>query len=169
MSKFILCFVFDGDGGYRPIPYTAMMQDGVRALQYADRYFLPLHGYLLEVSQADYIEFYRDMHRQQYIDKRSKDKQDFYYHALDLEGIQGESIIRDLCANVEEQAIRNIMADKLHIALQLLSDDEQRLVQMLYFEQQTQAHCAKAYGVSQQVISYRKKQIVERLRKIFEI
>lgn len=169
MSNFILCFVFDGEGGYRPLPYSALTSDGVRNPEYAGRYFLPLHGYLLEVTRSKYLDYYRSERRQRYIKERAREKGDISYHALDTEELQGESIIRDLCADVEEQAIRNIMAEKLHIALKLFSEEEQRLIHMIYFEDQTETQCAEVFGVSHQAVNKRKKRILERLRKIFEI
>lgn len=169
MSRFILCFVFDDNGGYRPLPYSALVSEGVRNPEYADRYFLPLHGYLLEVSKEDYLDYYRSERRYRYINERATSKGDLYYHALDSEDLQGESIIADLCADVEAQAIRNVMAEKLHLALGLLSDEDQQLIRMIYFEEQTESQCAEVFGIAQQNINKRKKRILERLKKIFEV
>lgn len=169
MNKYILCFVLDDNGGYRPVPYSALVNDGIRNPEYINRYFLPLHGYLLEVSREDYLEYYRSNRRQRYIEERAKKNGDISYHALDTDDWQGESILEDLCVDVEAQVIRNVMANKLHHAIALLSDEDQLLVRMLYFEQQTERQCAEVFSTSKQVISYRKKRVLERLRKLFEI
>lgn len=170
MSKFILCFIFDSTGGYKPVPYSFLMSaDGTRNPEYASRYFLPLQGYLLEVSQEDYRDFYRTERRRRYVREQEGKTGRVSYHDLVEDHFRGKRILQDLCADVESEVIRNIMAEKLHIALQLLSDDDQRLVHMIYFENQTEAHCAEVFGVTQQAIHGRKIRILNRLRKIFEI
>lgn len=169
MFEFILCFVFDEDGGYRPVSYEVIAPDGVRSPEYANRYFLPLHGYLLEVSQQSYLAFYKEQRRYRYTKERAKKKGDISYYQLGSDDTDGESIIRDVLTNVEEEAIRNVMAEKLHIALALLPAEEQLLVHMIYFEQQTEAQCGEVFGVSHQAIHKRKGRILEKLRKILEI
>ena len=63
MSKFKLCFIFDESGDYKPVPYSKLMINGERRDEFKDKYFLPLNGYLLEVSREDYLDHYKNVNR----------------------------------------------------------------------------------------------------------
>lgn len=60
------------------------------------------------------------------------------------------------------------MVEKLHNCLKLLSDDEINLIRRRYWDQMSQTDLASELQVSQQVISYREKQILGKLKKLLE-
>jgi len=72
MGRIKLCFIFDGAGDYKPVPHSRLMDGDERREEFAGRYFIPLNGYLLEVSQQDYFEHYRSVNRKNYIRKEAK-------------------------------------------------------------------------------------------------
>lgn len=67
------------NGGYTELTYEEFRRREQICPLYADKLFLPLYGRLMEVSKADYEEYYRAKRRQKYLDERSADNGDFSY------------------------------------------------------------------------------------------
>jgi len=88
MAKFKNCFIKDNES-YREIPYTALFIGKERNPEYANRYFLPFHGYLLEVPFEDYQEEYQDIRRLKYLQKEAQRNGEISYDALDSEEMNG--------------------------------------------------------------------------------
>ena len=81
------------NGGYTELTYDEFRRREQICPLYADKLFLPLYGRLMEVSQADYEEFYRMKRRQKYLDERSADNGDFSYDMLTTDEFSGEDIL----------------------------------------------------------------------------
>lgn len=92
-----------------------------------DKFFLPLHGMLMEVTEETYKEYYRDKRRQKYIDERSKAHGDISYNSFDTDEFLGEDILVDKRIDVEAQVISKMTVEKLQKAFLLLSPDEKAL------------------------------------------
>jgi RNA polymerase sigma factor (sigma-70 family) len=165
MSKFKLCFILDNEGNYWPVPYSKLMDGKERKEEYADRYFLPLNGYLLEVSRDDYLDYYKNINRMGYIRNEARRAGEVSldsFSTFDDAGFQG------LYEDVVEIALSEIMIQHLHKAIALLDDNDQRLVKLLYFDEQTERQCAEIFGLSQHAIHSRKKRILKKLKNILE-
>ena len=55
------------NGVYREISYNELKQLEQADKSYMDKFFLPLHGMLMEVTEETYKEYYRDKRRQKYM------------------------------------------------------------------------------------------------------
>ena len=165
MSKFKLCFIFDETGDYKPVPYSKLMDNGERRDEYKDKYFLPLNGYLLEVNREDYLDHYKNANRQEYIRKEAKRAGQISLQSMTALDDFG---IRDLYEDVAERVITDMMNVYLHNAIATLSEDDQLLIRLLYFDEQTEQHCAEVLGVNQSTVNRRRNRIIEKLRKILE-
>ena len=165
MSKFKLCFIFDNSGDYKPVPYAKLMENGERRDEFKDKYFLPLNGYLLEVSRKDYLDHYKNVNRQEYIRKEAKRVGEISLQSMT--GLDDEGI-RCLYEDVAEKVITEMMNVYLHKAISMLDDEEQLLIRLLYFDEQTEQHCAEILGINQSTINRRKIRILEKLRKILD-
>ena len=82
------------NGVYKEISYNELKQLEQADKSYMDKFFLPLHGMLMEVTEETYKEYYRDKRRQKYIDERSKLNGDVSYNALDTDETLGEDVLR---------------------------------------------------------------------------
>ena len=82
------------NGVYREISYNELKQLEQADKSYMDKFFLPLHGMLMEVTEQTYREYYRDKRRQKYVDERSKLNGDVSYNALDTDETLGEMFLR---------------------------------------------------------------------------
>lgn len=135
---------------------------------YADKFFIPLHGMLMEVTEETYRDFYKAGRRQKYIDERSAENGDFSYDMLTTDDFNGVDILVDESESLDEQIIQKIMLDKLKHALLLLSVDEQELIREIFVEELSERTLAEKYNVSQVAIHKRKIKILEKLKKIIE-
>ncbi len=157
------------NGGYTELTYEEFRHREQTCPLYADRLFIPLHGMLMEVSEKDYLDFYKNKRRQKYIDERSAENGDFSYDMLTTDDFNGEDILPDKSEPLDEQVVQKIMTDKLKSALPLLAEDEQKLIREIFYENLSERSLAEKYDVSQVAIHKRKVKILEKLKKIMKI
>lgn len=137
-------------------------------VSYADKFFIPLHGMLMEVTEETYRDFYKSQRRQKYIDERSVENGDFSYDMLTTADFNGEDILIDTSQEIDEAVIHKIMLDKLHDSLVLLSDDEQKLINALFFRNLSEREWSSETGIPQKTINDRKRRILIKLKKLLE-
>ncbi len=133
---------------------------------YVDKLFLPIQGCLIETDLTHYTEYYRDREHHRYLQK-----QESAYHVISIEAINADDsfdAIPDEDAKVEEAAIHKIMLDKLRSALSTLSDDEQKLVNAIFFEGLSEREFSRISGIPQMTINNRKRRILTKLKKFLE-
>lgn len=153
-------------GNYKEITYSELKQLEQADKSYMDKFFLPLHGMLMEVTEEAYKEYYRDKRRQKYIDERSKANGDISYNSFDTDELLGEDILVDKHTDVEAQVISKMTVQQLRQAFLLLSTDEIALLKLRYFKEYSEIKLSKYYGLSQQAISKRIKKILSKIKKI---
>lgn len=161
------CFVFSPEG-YEEIPYTELCHRRDTDPTYQDKKFIPLHGMLMEVTEADYTAFYKDKRRQKYLDERSEENGDISVDMLTTEEFNGADILVDATDPVDEQVIHRIMLDKLQDSLPLLSADELELIHDLFYSELTERDIAAKLGISQAAVNKRKKRILAQLKKYLD-
>ena len=150
-----ICFIRT-ENGYEQITYAELCKLINTNEEYKSKKFLPLHGMLMEVTEEQYKEFYRQKRRQKYIDERSAENSDFSYDMLTTDDFNGEDILVDDSESLDEQVIRKIMTDKLRGALRLLSEDEQELIYGLFYENLSEREYAAQKGVYHNAIHNKK-------------
>jgi len=69
---------------------------------------------------------------------------------------------------VDEIVEDRMLLEMLYAALQELTDDERDLIDALFYRDETERSVAKKVGVSQNTINYRKKNVLDKLRKLIE-
>ena len=156
------------NGLYKEITYSELKQFEQADKSYMDKFFLPLHGMLMEVTEETYKEYYRDKRRQKYIDERSKANGDVSYNALDTEEILGEDVFADTKTDVEAEVINKMTVAELRKALLLLSPDERELITAIYIHNLTEREFAKQKGVYHNAVHKRKLRVLEKLRKFLD-
>ena len=156
------------NGNYKEITYNELKTLEQADNEYANKYFLPLHGMLMEVTEEEYKAYYKDKRRQKYIDERSRENGDVSYDALDSSDMLGESVLVDLETNVEEQVTNKMTVAELRKAMLLLSPDERELIKILFIDGVTERKAAENYGVSQVAIHKRKNKILAKLKEFLE-
>lgn len=162
-----ICFIRI-ENGYEQITYTELCKLINTNEEYKSKKFLPLHGILMEVTEEQYKEFYRQKRRQKYIDERSIENGDFSYNMLTTDDFNGVNILVDENEHLDEQVIQKIMLDKLKVALLLLSEDEQELIYGLFFENLSEREYAAQKGVYHNAIHNKKIRILKKLKKFLD-
>lgn len=72
-----LCFILTPDS-YKEITYSELCQRQDNDITYQDKKFLLLHGMLLEVTEADYIDFHKKKRREKYLKEQSGKRGDTF-------------------------------------------------------------------------------------------
>lgn len=70
--------------------------------------------------------------------------------------------------SVEEIVLRRLQCAQLHRALSLLSDDEQELIDRLFFQGQTEREAAESMGIYRNAVHKRKNRILKKLKIFLE-
>ena len=153
------------NGNYQEITYNELKTLEQADKEYANKYFLPLHGMLMEVMEEEYKAYYKDKRRQKYIDERSRENGDVSYDALDSSDMLGESVLVDIETNVEEQVTNKIILEQLHNAFLLLSEEEKEVITAIFKNNLTERELAKKKGVYHNAIHKQKNRILEKLKK----
>lgn len=155
-------------GNYKEITYSELKQLEQADKSYMDKFFLPLHGMLMEVTEETYRDYYRDKRRQRYIDERSRLNGDVSYNALDTDETLGEDVFADEKTDVEAEVINKMTVVELRKAFLLLSPDERELIKILFIDGVTERKASEIYGVSQVAIHKRKNKILAKLKEFLE-
>ena len=69
---------------------------------------------------------------------------------------------------VEDQVIQKIQNEMLHKAISLLSDEEEKLIHLLFFEERTKREAAEMMGIYHNAVHKKKKRILQKLKNILE-
>ena len=156
------------NGNYKEITCGELKQLEQADKSYMDKFFLPLHGMLMEVTEEAYKEYYQDKRRQKYIDERSRLNGDVSYNALDTDETLGEDVFADEKTDVEAEVINKMTVAELRKAFLLLSPDERELIKILFIDGVTERKASEIYGVSQVAIHKRKNKILAKLKEFLE-
>lgn len=74
----------------------------------------------------------------------------------------------DMTEDVEEQVLKKIQCEMIHKALSFLSEDEEKLIRLLFFEECTEREIAKEMGIYHNAVHKRKKRILQKLKNILK-
>ena len=156
------------NGKYKEITYSELQELEQSDKSYAEKFFLPLYGMLMEVTAETYKAYYKDKRRQKYIDERSLLNGDVSYDALDTDETLGAEVFADTKTNVEATVINKMTVAELRKAFLLLSPDEKKLLIEHFFDEKSQVELSKQYGVNQSSISRKINRIIAKLKKFLE-
>lgn len=156
------------NGEYQEIPLKEHLIRRETDEEYQQKKFIGLHSMIMEVSESDYIAFYREKRREKYLEECANKRGDLSYDALTTDEFNGENIVIVPGDDLFEAVWRSIMLDKLQLVVPLLADDEKELIYTLFFTDMSEREYAAKQGVSQVAIHKRKIKILEKLKKLLE-
>ena len=135
-----------------------------------EKYIIRVEGELIEVSPDVYYAYFR-MERQERGQEEKKQRNTVVsYDALDTEETTGAETMPDLIVpSLEHQIISREIRDTLHQAVDALPKAERELIKAIYFEGMTENDFAKASGMSQTGVSYRRRKILSKLKLLLDI
>lgn len=131
-----------------------------------EKYYLPVKGNMIEVTETVYRAFYKHKNREEYEDKREAQKV-LSFNALDTETSTGESLMPDMeDTDPENQALARELMSQLHRCIAHLPRAERELIKALYFDGMTETQYASKIKMSQPGICRRHQKILAKLRKL---
>ncbi len=135
-----------------------------------EKYIIKVEGKLIEVTPDVYYAYFR-MERQERGQEEKKQRNAVVsYDALDTEETTGTAAMPDLIVpNPEQQLITHEIRKALHRAVEALPRAERELIKAIYFEGMTENDYAKASGMSQTGVSYRRRKILSKLKLLLDI
>lgn len=95
------------------------------------------------------------------------------YQAMEKDGVQEISIEEnienfdleiDSSVDVEEEAIKILEIEALNEALNSLSEEERKIIQLIFFKEFKERKVAEIIGISQASVNIKKKKILEKLK-----
>lgn len=135
------------------------------------KYQIKLVGYLYEVTKEKHKEMKREGNHTYYL-KVQKKESGIVVHSLDAlkeREFSGIEVIADKDADVEANAIKNMLIKAMNAAKEKLEPDERLLLELLYEENMTEEEAGNVFGITQQAISKRHSKIIQKLRKIMKL
>lgn len=116
------------NGEYVELTYEKFESRKANDPTYEDRHFIPVQGFLLEVSQECYEDFYRAKEREKYLRKLNAKYGLLSIDAFDNEDDNGTDYIQAETEDVAEAVTHLLMLDKLRSVIPMLSENEQELI-----------------------------------------
>lgn len=131
-------------------------------------YTIKIHGYVLEVDEKYYKEYYQYLNRRRYLLDQSELYKEFYFSYLDTDDMLGEETIEDMTINVEDTAINHILIEKIKENLPHLEQKEKEIIQKLFYDGISERELAREYGISQPAIHKKKQKILQKIKLMIE-
>ena len=124
-------------------------------------------GTIVEVEREVYLEWYRSERRERYQKERDRKHGLCSIDKLHENGYFPE---QSICTEdtTQETVLRNECQSRLKNALKNLPERDTRLIKLLYFEEITVKKAADIFNCSRKTIQNRRKQILEKIRKMME-
>ena len=134
--------------------------------EYREKYFIPVHGCLMEVTYEEYKDFYQNQEHQKYLKKRDE------IYGLILFGELTELIIaaqkEDGQQKIETQEYQERL-QKLKELIQLLDKKDQSVINAIFFERLTERQVASRMGIAQPVLHRKKVRILKKLKSLAKL
>ena len=132
-----------------------------------DKFYIKVREELVEVTQEVYLTYYRARRRELAQIEKERRHRVLSYDAFGTSGALGAEMLADTASDEpEDLVITRLMAKKLHACLSKLSEEERRLVQLLFFENASERAAALRLGLSAMTVHNRKERILAKLLKL---
>ena len=129
------------------------------------QFYLRVGNTVFPVSEQGYREYYHELERRKYIRRLEKGKKLSYEQALEdelpLERLGAEEI-----PSPEDEVELKILIERLLEAIELLEEDEKRLIRQLFFNGLTAREIARKRGITHRAILKQRNRILAKLKKI---
>ena len=129
--------------------------------------FIRVAGELIEVTKEVYLTYYRGKRREIAQHEKEQSHHVISFDALDTEGLQGAQMLANTASpEPEDIVIAKIMCEKLHACMAKLSEDEQILLRMVYFDGLSERDAAQKTGIPLMTLHNKKERILAKLLKL---
>lgn len=160
-------FVLENNA-YIEISYDELCERRSAQKEYSAKFFIPLHGMLMEVTENVYREFYKEERRLKYLMEREVENMDVSYDSLSTDEMERMGNMADVDHNIVDWVVDRVMIEAIQKTLPLLSVEERTLLHQHYYDELSEAQLGNLYGVSQQAISKRLQKIQQKIKKMLK-
>jgi RNA polymerase sigma factor (sigma-70 family) len=130
------------------------------------RYFIPVDGKYYETTKDVYEVYYQMERRERYLEERDIKKGVQTFSDISDSNYSADEIIADTILDVSDTAITNILIETVLEAISHLNDEDQSLIQELFFYGKTERDLAEDIGISKTALHFRKNRALERIREL---
>lgn len=134
-----------------------------------ERWFISFGNCVLECEAEEHKEHYNKKNHSDYINRDATGKKpvrlSFDEYKLET-GMDITEVIEDTTVNVEDECYKKYQYELLYAALAQLDEDEKELVKSLYWDVLSQREVGACSGETQQSISKKKHEVLEKLTKL---
>lgn len=129
--------------------------------------YIKIHGKLVAVTDEIYYTYYHMGRQRRTQEEKAGRRRIASYDALDTDDSLGIDLLVDHnTPSVEEIAIANVMAEKLHRCLALLPEGDRRLLEKIYFDGMSERQTAQSLGIPQRTLHDHKTKAIRNLKKM---
>ncbi len=131
-----------------------------------EKYVIRLdNGTLVEVNREIYLEWYRSKRKERY--QKERDRK---YGLCSMEILCEKGYFPEQSISIRDTTLEAVLRSeywgRLENALKKLSEQDIRLVRLLYFDEMTVKKAAEIFGCSRKTIQNRRGRILEKMRKM---
>jgi RNA polymerase sigma factor (sigma-70 family) len=128
------------------------------------KYYIPVDGKYYETTREIYDVYYQMDRRERYLEERDIKKGVKTFSDISSSAYTADEIIGDVELDVSDTAITNIYIEAVLEALSYLDEEDQSLLQELFFYGKTEREVAAELGISKTALHFRKNRALERIR-----
>ncbi|MBM7562519.1 sigma-70 RNA polymerase sigma factor region 4 domain-containing protein [Fusibacter tunisiensis] len=128
------------------------------------RYYIPVDGKYYETTKEIYEVYYQMDRRERYLEERDIKKGVKTFSDISSFSYTADEIIGDDELDVSDKAIKNIYIEAVLEALSYLDEEDQSLIQELFFYGKTEREVANDLVISKTALHFRKNRALERIR-----
>lgn len=133
------------------------------------KYYIPVDGKYYETTKEIYEVYYQMDRRERYLEERDIKKRVKTFSDISNSLYTADEIIGDPELDVSDAAITNIYIESVLEALSYLDEEDQSLIQELFFYGKTEREVATDLGISKTALHFRKNRALERIRNQLNI
>ena len=158
MQENAKCFIRIDKGIFEEITYKELEKRRKLRKEYNMKKFIPIDGMLLEVTENEYKDFYKDFERNKYIMNESKRFSFISINKMakddDDKDIRETIILPDENVDINAELERKMEIEQVKNALSELNDEEYKLIKALFFEQKSLREYAEIIGKHYTTVYY---------------
>ena len=158
MQENAKCFIRIDKGIFEEITYKELEKRRKLKKEYNMKKFIPIDGMLLEVTENEYKDFYKDFERNKYIMNESKRFSFISINKMakddDDKDIRETIILPDENVDINAELERKMEIEQVKNALSELNDEEYKLIKALFFEQKSLREYAEIIGKHYTTVYY---------------
>lgn len=140
---------------YQRNDFAEVIENGERKFYIrVNKTWLKVSREVFRVCKGSYQKILKDNYRDSDVIQHYEDVDAVYPYMLKKEKI-----------NITEYLYMKDLYKQLHSALLVLSENERKIIQWIYFDGKTEQEVASLLYISQPTLNYRKKQILKKLKK----